>query len=371
MPEHLHIVCLDVPYPPDYGGVFDLFYKIKTLFELGIKIRLHCFTYGRGEQPELNKYCEEVIYYKRVKGLLQLPVRLPYMVTSRANKNLLKNLLKDDHPVLLEGIHCTYFLYTRYLKNRKIFVRLHNVEFEYYRQLAKNENSILKKFYYISESALLKKYESKIASPNFISVSLKDADTYKKEFGVTIKYLPVFLPFSTVESKEGVGEYCLYHGNLGVNENENAATWLVANVFSLLEIPFIIAGKNPSKNLKRFLHQYKNITLVANPEEVEMHNLIANAQINILPSFNSTGVKIKLLNALFNGRYCIVNKEAVYGTELTEACSIAESKQDYIKIINRLITTHFSNDEIEKRKSILSNQFDNIKNGRQLIQWIY
>ena len=103
MPEHLHIVCLDVPYPPDYGGVFDLFYKIKTLYELGIKIRLHCFDYGRGEQPELNKYCEEVIYYNRVKGLLQLPVSLPYMVTSRANKSLLKNLLKDDHPVLLEG----------------------------------------------------------------------------------------------------------------------------------------------------------------------------------------------------------------------------------------------------------------------------
>ena len=49
--KHLHIVCLDVPYPVDYGGVFDLFYKIKALSEAGVKIHLHCFEYGRGQQP--------------------------------------------------------------------------------------------------------------------------------------------------------------------------------------------------------------------------------------------------------------------------------------------------------------------------------
>ena len=42
-----------------------MFYKIKALHELGIKIHLHCFEYGRGQQPELNKYCEEVFYYQR------------------------------------------------------------------------------------------------------------------------------------------------------------------------------------------------------------------------------------------------------------------------------------------------------------------
>ena len=54
--RHLHIICLDVPYPVDYGGVFDLFYKIKTLHELGIKIHLHCFEYGRGQQPENQRH---------------------------------------------------------------------------------------------------------------------------------------------------------------------------------------------------------------------------------------------------------------------------------------------------------------------------
>ncbi|MGH2563383.1 MAG: mannosyltransferase, partial [Ginsengibacter sp.] len=126
--KHLHIVCLDVPYPPDYGGVFDLFYKIRSLHSIGINIHLHCFEYGRGKQEELKKYCKSVSYYKRKNFLNGLSLRLPFIVSSRANRVLLNNLLKDDHPVLLEGIHCSYFLYSGELKNRKIIIRLHNVE---------------------------------------------------------------------------------------------------------------------------------------------------------------------------------------------------------------------------------------------------
>ena len=74
--KHLHIVCLDIPYPADYGGVFDLFYKITALHKHGIKIHLHCFEYGRGKQDELNKYCEEVNYYKRKAGLKGFSVKV-------------------------------------------------------------------------------------------------------------------------------------------------------------------------------------------------------------------------------------------------------------------------------------------------------
>jgi hypothetical protein len=129
--KHLHIVSLDVPYPPDYGGMTDIFFRIKALYAEGVKIHLHCFDYGRGEHSQLNKYCNEVIYYKRKTALKSLSFKLPYIVKSRDNKTLIKNLLKDDYPVLLEGIHCTYFLFTGKLKNKKVFVRLHNVEFEY------------------------------------------------------------------------------------------------------------------------------------------------------------------------------------------------------------------------------------------------
>ena len=60
-----------------------------------------------------------------------------------------------------------------------------------------------------------------------------------------------------------------------------------------------------------FAYQNSNTRLVANPTEQELNELIKEAQINILPSFNVTGIKIKLMNALYNGRHCITNDAAI------------------------------------------------------------
>ena len=42
--KKLHIISFDNPYPPVYGGVIDVFYKIKDLHAEGYEIYLHCFV---------------------------------------------------------------------------------------------------------------------------------------------------------------------------------------------------------------------------------------------------------------------------------------------------------------------------------------
>lgn len=352
--------------------MFDLFYKIKTLHHLGVKIHLHCFEYGRGVQPELDKYCEEVIYYPRKRLVEGISLRLPYIVSSRKNPGLIKNISKDSYPVLLEGIHCTYYLYHGELSNRKVWVRLHNVEYEYYRQLAKSTGNYFKKLYFLLESRLLKRYEKVIAqNGNLIAVNKKDQLTYQRTFSAkNIQFLPVFLPFDEVKSKTGKGNFCLYHGNLSVSENEKAVWWLIENVFNFTEFPFVIAGKNPSPKLKLYSLKNKNIQLIANPSQHEMDELIQNAHIHIIPSFNTTGIKIKLLNALFNGRFVVTNNTGVAGTDLEMLCSIAGTPSDYIKTITELWQLPFSQNNINMRDEVLKNQFNNEKNGQQLIEWL-
>ncbi|CAN5226333.1 N/A [soil metagenome] len=370
--KHLHIVCLNVPYPVDYGGVFDLFYKVKALHEKGIRIFLHCFEYGRGEQPALAAYCEKIFYYKRDAGLSGLSLTLPYIVNSRRDPRLLKNLSQDDHPILLEGIHCTYFLNKGKLQGRKVIVRLHNVEYEYYGQLYHSERSLFKKMYFIFESILLKKYERKIRNAAiFLTVSEKDALTYKNLGAVNVAYLPVFMPFRTVNIQDGSGNYCLYHGNLSVAENEKAVLWLIKNVFSNNVVPLKIAGKNPSENLMQEIKKYNNVSLRANPDDESMKQLISEAHINILPSFNATGVKIKLINALFTGRHCIVNNQAVEASGLAILCRIANTPSAVQKAISALMPVAFSEAEINKRKQLLENTYSNSANADELIRVIY
>ena len=369
----LHIICHDVPWPVNYGGVVDLFYKIKSLHEAGIKIKLHCFDYGRGRQNELNKYCEEVNYYERQRGWKSVSVTLPYIVKSRANPMLLDNLLKDENPVLLEGIHCTAFLKQLLEKNKKIFLRLHNVEFFYYSQLFQGEKNLFKKFYFLNESMFLRQYEYRLPDElPVIAVSPKDAVFYRDELDKkNTMYLPVFIPWSEIKSPVGVGTYCLYHGNLSVAENEKAAAWLLERVFSLAKVPFIVAGKNPSKRLRKKVEKHKNVLLVSNPSDDELNDLITKAQIHILPSFNNTGIKLKLINALYNGRHCIVNEAAVEGTGLEDACHIGTNSISFASIVSQLFNNPFGDEEINLRKRLLNQVFDNKENARRLIQLIW
>ncbi len=373
MDKHLHIITLDVPWPADYGGVVDLFYKIVHLHKQGVKIHLHCFTGGRAPQDELDQYCESVQYYARKKVPHALKFGLPYIVSSRINKQLLHDLQQDDYPILMEGVHCTYYLFNGALKGRKVFVRLHNVEFNYYKKLAEHEKNLWKKLYFNTESWLLKRYEKKIAKKaTFWPVSHEDTDVYKKVAGAkNIEFLPVFLPWENVVAQTGKGWFCLYHGNLAVNENEEAATWLLTKVFNELSIPLVVAGRNPSTQLEKLAHVNTNTCLVANPSDKEMQDLIRKAQINILPSFNNTGVKLKLLNALYNGRYCLVNEAAAEGAAVDNLCQLAQSPEDFRQAVLALYEQPFTLEAAEKRELVLQATYNNYESAGKLIKWIY
>ena len=70
--SELNVVSFSVPFPANYGGVIDVFYKLKALSKLDVKIILHCFQYDRKPSKELENICEQVYYYPRkmlVKGI--------------------------------------------------------------------------------------------------------------------------------------------------------------------------------------------------------------------------------------------------------------------------------------------------------------
>lgn len=350
-----------------------MFYKIVSLHKLGVKIHLHCFTGDRQPQDELDQYCETVQYYQRKKFPQGFSPSLPYIVASRRSEELLRNLQQDDYPILMDGIHCTHLLQTGKLSARKVFVRLHNVEFSYYKKLASHERNMFKKLYFLAESFLLKKYEKKIAGKaTFWPISLKDVDVYKDLFGAkNIELLPAFVPWVEVSNLQGKGCFCLYHGNLEVNENEKAASWLLTEVFNNIKIPLVIAGHNPSDQLEKLAHVHKNTCLVSNPSDKEMQDLIQKAQVHVLPSFNDTGVKLKLLNALYNGRHCLVNLPATEGVALDGLCEVAATANEFKEAAAALYEKPYTSDDATHRQNILSANYNNEANARKLIQWIY
>ena len=376
MNRHLHIVCLDVPWPADYGGAIDMMNRIIALKNAGIRIHLHYFSYNdRGMPNELNQFCESIHVYERKTGAKGLSAKLPYIVSSRINEELISNLNKDNHPILLEGLHCTGILPHLDLSQRKVVVRMHNDESVYYCELARSESSILKKLFFLNESRLLKKYTHRLQNEcRYACISENDVVSLQEQHHLSnVEFLPAFVSWPEVTSEEGMGNLCLYHGNLSVPENEKAAIWLLQNVFFKIRKPFVIAGKKPTKRLQKMAQFCQHTCLIENPSETEMNDLVRKAHINVLPCFNKnvTGIRLKLLHALFQGKHCVTNEAMVQGTGLEAACHTGSNAEAIASIIMQLYHQPFTDNEILLRKKLLGQSYNNEKNASRLIQWLY
>ncbi len=368
--KHIHIVSFDVPWPANYGGVIDVFYKVKALSELGIQIHLHCFQYGRAAAEELEKLCCEVHYYKRLTSWHQHIASLPYIVNSRSSIALLDNLQKDDYPILFEGLHTTFLLPHQALINREKVIRMHNIEWRYYNNLFKISKNIIKKAYYGIEAIKLRGYEKIIKfSSTTLAISPTDFKYLEDRFRIGISYLPAFHANENVSIPAGLGEYAFYHANLGIKENEEAALFLVNKVFNKISIPLVIAGLNPSKSLKKAIVNNPNISLKPNVSDKELFDLIKGAQLNVLLAMKpSTGIKLKLLNVLFNGRHCIANKFLVDNTGLEEHCIIRNTATEIKHAIEHYFKRPLDDKAIASRKKDLDRDFSNKNNAKLLLE---
>lgn len=366
--RHLHIVSFDVPAPPNYGGVIDVYYKVKALHELGVKVHLHCFEYGRGEAGELEAICASVHYYPRHTGKHQLLNSLPYVVVSRRSDELVERLRADDHPILFEGLHSCYHLGDRALLGRKRLVRAHNVEHDYYAALAEAERGAFKRTYFAQEARKLKKFEPVLSEADvLLAISPSDQRYFASHFP-RVLHVPAFHPSAQVEVPHGVGDFCLYHGALGVPENDQAALWLVREVFRGLPVPLVIAGSGASSELKAAVARANNVKLRENIPTEAIAELVRTAQVNVLPTFQATGIKLKLLLCLFTGRHVVCNGPMVHGTGLEELCHVHDDAEHMRLSIQACMGKPANGSTLEKRIAVLEERFCNRRNAERIVQ---
>lgn len=361
--NYLHIVSFDIVYPANYGGAIDVFYRIKALHQDGVKIILHCTYKGKLQHySELESLCEKVYYYKRNMSMFRQLSILPYAVLTRANNELLDNLIADNHPILFEGLVTCYFFNHPLLANRKKFFRECNVEHDYYLQLAQATRSFSKKVYYSIEARKLRRFEKTISQADVIfALSHADERHFQLAYPNTkVVYVPCFHANEHVDIAVGSGEYILYHGNLNVPENDLAAQYICSEIVPLLgDIEVIIAGHNPSKRLEKMVSNLPKVHLVADPTQYELDQLVRNAHIHLLITHQATGLKLKLLNVLYQGRYVVVNSKMVEGTELKQLCIIEDNPEQMAMRCRQLMSQQFDRQQAVEREQVLLKYFDN------------
>jgi hypothetical protein len=359
----LHLVSLDVPYPPDYGGAIDIFYKIEALHAIGVRVILHAFQYGRPAARELESLCDAVHYYRRTK---RLSLGLPYVVSSRGTRELLENLNRDHHPILFDGVHTCRHLAHPSLIGRRKWVRMHNVEWKYYRGLAATTGRLFERAYFTWEASRLRRFERTLeAADGLLAISPGD-QAYFEARGLRAVHLPPFHANSEVSSVAGRGEFCLYHGNLSVPENVAAARFVIEQVLGGTDVRLVVAGRKPASELHEAAAAHPNVELISDLSREQMDDLVRHAHAIVLPTFQATGIKLKLIDSLYRGRFVIANNEMVSGTGLEPLCVLADGASDMRDRIGEFMEQNFPAGEIETRRRLLEEKFST-RRGAELI----
>jgi len=366
----VHLVSFNVPYPPDYGGVMDVFYKIASLKRKGVGVILHCFSYGRPRSRTIEKECLRVYYYKRELNLFYLVRPDPFIVLSRSNRELLANLKADNHPIIFEGLHTTRYLGHPSLANRMTMVRTHNIEHLYYDNLARNEKNIFRKLFFLSEAHKLERYENQLSKASLLlTISPGDTDYFRSKYGKAL-FVGPFHPAEECRSLSGKGDYILLHGDFSTPENNAAALYLLREVAPRWKHKTIIAGKRPSEEIRKAAAGLRHIRVIPNPSIAQMSELIMNAHICLLNASQPSGMKLKLINALCSGRHVITSDPVVNGTKLASLCNIAGTASDWVRLADTLMNEEFTGEMKVKRNLLLGEVADNNANVSKILESI-
>ena len=346
---------------------------IKGLSQEGIKIHLHLYHDSNSLNQEIESLLAEVHFYKRNYGHKGFSFSTPYSIGSRADEKLLKILKKDQYPIMFEGIESTYFLYRGFLKNRTTLVRLQNLQSQKPRMPLKLQIKGVNNIYSFYENKLRRSYEKEILKKHRCILTSSNLNEEINFSGIESKtsVIPQFIGMASAMGLEGNGNYCLFHGNLSEKATEDAAIWLLNNIFNVIEVPLVIVGDNPSSALEDAAHRKMHTCIVANPGEKEMMELIKKAQLHILPSFIPNGSKNAILQTIVMGRHILINDDNKNGMEFSMVCHQASAPHDFIQKVNELFEAPFTQDEIEKRHCFLHREFNDKKYVGQLIKQLH
>jgi hypothetical protein len=132
----------------------------------------------------------------------------------------------------------------------------------------------------------------------------------------------------------------------------------------------VIAGSNPSAALRHAVSVYPHIILEDQLDTTGILELIATAQVNVLCTFQGTGIKLKLINALHRGRHCVTNRTMVNHTGLENLCHVHDDPAEMAESIETLMQKEFDKTGQDRRTNLLAEGFSNLRNARRLMDAI-
>ena len=142
------------------------------------------------------------------------------------------------------------------------------------------------------------------------------------------------------------------------------------DVYKETDYQLVIASNYKNTEVITEVLKHRNITFNPLTDENDLNILFENAHINALPTFQNTGIKLKLLNTLRQGKFIIANDYMVNETGLETLCEKANTKTEFLSKTAKLFNKDFEVSFVEERKRLLE-IFDSKSSAKKIIDLIF
>ncbi|MED5593611.1 glycosyltransferase [Janthinobacterium sp. P210006] len=333
------LICFDIPFPDNYGGVIDVWKRIVHLKKMGFTVHVISFYLSEKRLQAFNESEEGKLVdrhfpiksklmpsWKWITYPLSMAIRF---FSEKDARNLGSQLYSHYDYVIVEHTKLLLSFFTMLQKFKisfgKKYLRMHNCEAEYYLSMAQAEKGIIRKLFYRIESLKYRHYEKKMLANQFVDEILFISDRDKEIIGpvdLPTSVLPILTDhaysLSTYENKINT---LLFVGNLDLSDNIEAvkrlyaylADWLALNS----DVKLVIAGKKVESDMNPFSDfSLENVELFFNISNDFKENLMNQAKVFCSFSMNPAGVKLKTLEGASFGLPILANNNAVNGSGL-------------------------------------------------------
>ncbi len=364
----LHVVCFAVPFPPDYGGAIEVWHRLRALAAEGVRVHAHAFVYGRFQpRAELEALAAQVDYYPRTLSSAVMRGGFPLSVHMRQSAVLLRRLQADHIPVLFEGVQTT--AWAKVLEGRRLFLRAHNIEHQYYAGLAARCSGPAH-WLYTRESAALARYEPAVARRMQMVFAISPADQqWFADQGIRAELLLPFHGYDHPDLPSGRGKYILYQGDLSLEVNQRAILEVIALAPPRPDRPLVVAGRQGNTRFEARIRALPNIIRHTDVSAEMMMRLIRDAQVTVIHSLHAAGMKLKLFAALYQSRFVAASPKDVTGTPLDQAVH-TYTPDTLNALLDVLWLRDFDPEEVARRTIILAGLPDDRAKARQIIRYL-
>lgn len=381
------LLCNKSPWPLHEGGPIAMHAIISGLLKAGHEVKvLAANTNKYFVSPEsipaefAEKTRIEFAYIdlsvRPLGALYNLLTGQSYHVTRFLNRDFeqkLIRILKEDSFDLIqcEMLYTTVYLdIIRKYSKAPVVLRAHNIEHLIWKRIAENSHNPLKKFYLKQLYLTLRAYELEILKKvnGIVAITAKDAGFFSEYAGKT----PVIsVPYGRDLAKgpdkpktEHVIVPDLFHiGSMNWIPNAEGIQWFLSMVWPELHKEFpnlklYLAGRMMPDWLLR--SEYPNVVIDGEVPDASVY--MQQHSVMIVPLFSGSGIRIKIIEAMENGKAVITTSIGAEGIQYKSGVDlmIADSKEAFIAAIRKLITeTEFRQTICDNARELIRSKHDN------------